>query len=578
MDQRATPFDLVIRGGTLADGSGAPLREADVGIRGERIVAVDARLARGTREIDARGRLVTPGFVDIHSHYDGQACWDPHLWPSSQHGVTTAVMGNCGVGFAPVHARDHDRLIELMEGVEDIPGVALQEGLRWNWESFADYLDAIDALPRDIDIAAQLPHAALRLYVMGDRAVALEDATPDEIARMRSLARDAMAAGALGFSSSRSLNHRTVGGDPTPTLRATEAELTGIAQGLADAGRGVLQFISDFAPDGVAEFDMLKRVARTSGRPISISLAQRPATPTAWRQRLELIEQANREGIAFRAQVAPRPVGVLFGLMTSRNPLSDCPSFVALAALSLEEKVAAMRDPALRARILAEAAHHVPEVIGRRGLDFRFVFPLGDPPDYEPPAERSIAAIAKRTGVEPIEAAYDALLARDGRELLLYPFANYADGNLDACGEMLAHPHTVPGLADGGAHVGLICDGSFPTYTLAHWGRDRSHGRLPVERLVEMLTSRSAAAVGLLDRGLVATGYKADLNIIDMDRLAIEPPEIRFDLPAGGRRFHQRARGYEATVVSGQVSYVAGEPTGVLAGRLVRSRLPVEHR
>ena len=563
-------FDLVVRGGTLADGSGSPLREADVAVSGGRIAAVGPGLARGREEIDARGRLVTPGFVDIHTHYDGQATWDERLWPSSLHGVTTAVMGNCGVGFAPVRAADRERLVELMEGVEDIPGVTLHEGLSWRWESFADYLDALDAQPRDIDLAAQLPHGSLRLYVMGARAAALEPATPQDIACMRGLARDAVRAGALGFSSSRSLNHKSVRGEPTPSLRAAEDELAGIAQGLADAGGGVLQFISDFAPAREAEFAMLARVARGAGLPISISLAQRQGAPDAWRRMIALVEQANSDGVRFRAQVAPRPIGVLFGLMTSRSPFSSCPSFTALAALSGRDKAVAMGGPALRARILAEAARLPPGLIGAMKLDFAHIYPLGDPPDYEPPAERSIASIAARAGVSPHEAAYDAMLERDGTALLLAPFANYAQDSLDACGEMLAHPHTVPGLGDGGAHVGIICDGSFPTYLLMHWGRDRARGRMPLERLVEMLSARTAATVGLGDRGRVAPGLRADLNVIDLERLAIDAPEIRFDLPAGGRRFHQRARGYAATIVAGQVTYRDGEPTGALPGRLVR--------
>ncbi|MEZ5660039.1 MAG: amidohydrolase family protein [Burkholderiaceae bacterium] len=571
--------DWVIRGGTIADGSGGPLFEADIAIEDGRIAAIGRNLAAGHEEIDARHRLVTPGFVDIHTHFDGQACWDSHLWPSSLHGVTTAVMGNCGVGFAPVHGGDQDRLVELMEGVEDIPGVTLHEGLHWNWESFPDFLNVIDARSRDIDIAAQLPHAALRLYVMGERALALEPANADEIARMRRLTREAMVAGAIGFSSSRSLNHKTVAGAPTPTLRAQEAELAGIAMGLADAGHGVLQFISDFAPDPDAEFAMLERIARGAGRPISISLAQRHARRSdAWREMLARIERANAQGVSFLAQVAPRQIGVLFGLMTSRNPFAHCPSFQALEGLPAADKAIAMREPARRAAILAEADRGEVEIIGNLKIDYERIFELGDPPNYEPGPQASLAARAAACGTGARELAYEAMLARDGSGLLLAPFANYNDCNLDCCGEMLAHAFTVPGLGDGGAHVGIICDGSFPTFTLAHWGFRRDHGRLPVEMLVERLSARTARAVGLRDRGRLAVGLKADLNVIDPDRLAITSPEIRFDLPAGGRRFHQRATGYDATMVSGRITYRDGQATGELPGGLVRAGAAVGAR
>jgi N-acyl-D-aspartate/D-glutamate deacylase len=564
--------DLLIRGGTLADGTGGPLVEADIAIEHGRISAIGPNLPGGREEIDARQLLVTPGFVDIHTHFDGQACWDERLWPSSLHGVTTAVMGNCGVGFAPVRAGDHDRLVELMEGVEDIPGVTLHEGLAWNWESFGDYLDVLERGRRDIDIAAQLPHGALRLYVMGERAMALEPATETEIDRMRALTREAVAAGAIGFSSSRSLNHKTVAGDPTPSLRAGEAELAGIARGMADAGHGVLQFISDFAPDVDAEFAMLERVAALSGRPISISLAQRHSrNGNAWRRMLERVEAANARGVPFLAQVAPRQIGVLFGFMTSRHPFVTCPSFRALGDLPVTGQVAALREPSRRAAILAEAGAADVDVIGNLRIDYERIFALGDPPDYEPDPSRSIAARARAAGVSALALAYDEMLARDGTGLLLAPFANYNDGNLDCCGEMLAHPYAVPGLGDGGAHVGIICDGSFPTFTLAHWGLRRAHGRLPVEALVERLTSRTARAVGLTDRGRLAVGMKADVNVIDPDTLGVAAPEIRFDLPAGGRRFHQRATGYRATIVSGRVTYRDGEPTGELPGALARA-------
>ena len=565
-------FDLVIRGGEVADGLGGALRSADVAVRDGRIVEVGQLTGSGKQEIDARGLLVTPGFVDIHTHYDGQVMWDSQLAPSSWHGVTTAVMGNCGVGFAPVRTRDHERLIELMEGVEDIPGAALHEGLGWGWESFADYLDAVERRPHDIDVCAQLPHGALRVYVMGERAARLEAATPDDIAQMRRLAAEAMRAGALGFSTSRSMNHRSIKGDPIPSLRATRDELMGIALGLRDAGRGVLQFISDFnAPSLEVEFAMLRELVEVSGRPMSISLAQRHSSSRGWRKLLDLVGDAVAAGLTMRAQVAPRPIGVLFGLQGSRNPFSACPSFKAeVAALPLAGKVERLRDPLLRARLLVEIEALQGDSMGLRLTAFDRIFPFGDPPDYEPAASSSLAAQAVSRGVSAAELAYDLLLEDEGRAFLFAPFANYADYNLDACREMLDDPNTVVGLGDGGAHVSIISDGSFPTYLLTHWGRDRPQGRFDLAWLVKRQTSDTARAVGLLDRGVIAPGMKADLNVIDMAKLGLSAPVMSADLPAGGKRLLQRASGYVATVVSGVPVYRDGQATGALPGRLVR--------
>ena len=565
-------FDLVIRGGEVADGLGGALISADVAIRDGLIVEVGQLTGSGKQEIDARGLLVTPGFVDIHTHYDGQVMWDSQLAPSSWHGVTTAVMGNCGVGFAPVRTRDHERLIELMEGVEDIPGAALHEGLGWGWESFADYLDAVERRPHDIDVCAQLPHGALRVYVMGERAARLEAATPDDIAQMRRLAAEAMRAGALGFSTSRSMNHRSIKGDPIPSLRATRDELMGIALGLRDAGRGVLQFISDFnAPSLEVEFAMLRELVEVSGRPMSISLAQRHSSSRGWRKLLDLVGDAVAAGLTMRAQVAPRPIGVLFGLQGSRNPFSACPSFKAeVAALPLAGKVERLRDPLLRERLLVEIEALQGDSMGLRLTAFDRIFPFGDPPDYEPAASSSLAAQAVSRGVSAAELAYDLLLEDEGRAFLFAPFANYADYNLDACREMLDDPNTVVGLGDGGAHVSIISDGSFPTYLLTHWGRDRPQGRFDLAWLVKRQTSDTARAVGLLDRGVIAPGMKADLNVIDMAKLGLSAPVMSADLPAGGKRLLQRASGYVATVVSGVPVYCDGQATGALPGRLVR--------
>jgi len=561
-------LDIVIRGATVADGLGHPLVQADVGIRGGRIVEVGQVAARGREEMDARGLLATPGFVDIHTHYDGQAVWDQRFAPSSWHGVTTAVMGNCGVGFAPVRAQDRDRLIELMEGVEDIPGVALHEGLDWEWESFADYLDALERRPHDIDFCAQLPHAALRVYVMGERASRLEMATPEDMARMRALTTEAMRAGAIGFTTSRSINHKSVKGDPTPSLRAAEDELTQIALGVRDAGSGVLQMISDFDGEDVdAEFALMRRLAQASGRPLSFSLMQKHRNPQGWRRVLALTAQANREGVAMTAQVAPRGVGILLGLQASRNVFSECPSYQAIADLPFEERVRRMRGAELRAALLGEIHAFSGTPLGQRLVEFTNIFRFGNPPDYDPGPEASVAAIAERAGRPPAEVAYELMLADDGHAMLYSPFANYAERNLQACGDMLADPHTVVGLGDGGAHVGLVNDASFQTFVLTHW---RGRGDFTLPWLVRRMTSDTARAAGLLDRGVIAPGMKADLNLIDLDRLAMSLPHPQFDLPAGSRRLMQRASGYLATLVSGTVVYREGEATGALPGRLVR--------
>ncbi len=565
-----TSFDLVIRGGLLVDGTGAPPREADVGIQGELVSAVGALRGSGALEIDARGKLVTPGFVDIHTHYDGQATWDERLQPSSLHGVTTVVMGNCGVGFAPCRGEDHDRLVRLMEGVEDIPFPVLSAGLPWTWESFPEYLDRLEARRFDADVATQLPHAALRVYVMGERGARREPATPDDIARMSELAEHAAAAGALGFSTSRTLNHRTSDGDPTPTLLAAEDELVGIALGLRRAGKGVVQVVSDFA-DADAEFDMLCRIVERSERPLSFSLAQHARVPDRFRHLLDRLSAAVARGLPMRAQVCGRPVGLLLGLELTLNPFSGHPSYLAIHELPFAERVRALQDPGLRVRLLSETS------TTERGLGARWtrswpaMFLMGEEPDYEQPSDRSVAALALSRGCSAEEVALDHLLSRGGRGMLYLPFLNYAEFSLDACYEMLTHKDTVIGLSDGGAHVGMICDGSLPTSNLTHWTRDRTRGpKLPVELVIKMQTRDTAEAVGLCDRGLLAPGQRADLNVIDYDKLTLHSPEVLYDLPAGGRRLMQRAGGYAATVVAGQVTYLDGEPTGALPGRLVR--------
>jgi N-acyl-D-aspartate/D-glutamate deacylase len=573
-----TAHDLVVRGGLVADGRGGEPRRADVAVDGETITAVGSVSGRGAEEIDAAGLLVTPGFVDIHTHYDGQATWDERMTPSSWHGVTTAVMGNCGVGFAPVRPDAHPRLISLMEGVEDIPGAVLDEGIDWSWESFGEYLDAVERRPHDMDLCAQLPHGALRLYVMGERAARLEEATPEDIAAMRALAAEALRDGAIGFSTSRTLNHRTASGDPTPSLRASTDELEAIALGVADAGHGVVELISDFWPDADGEFELVRTMVARTGVPLSLSLAQNHRHPEAWRDLLDRIEAAVAEGLPIRAQVAPRPVGLLVGLQSSYHPLLAFPSYADTVALPVGEQARALRDPAFRALLLADmdapggGAEGGGERRRRRPIDYGRLYPLGDVPDYEPAPETSVLRQAAAQGVDPAVVLLDLLSENEGCNFIYTPFSNYADGNLDACGEMLAHPHTVFGLGDGGAHVGLISDASFPTYALSHWARDRAHGRLEVGQVVEQLTSATAGAVGLHDRGVLAAGLRADINVIDFDRLACAPPVMAYDLPAGGKRLLQGARGYRATIVAGAVTYRDGEPTGALPGRLVRGR------
>lgn len=568
-----TTFDLIIRNGSIADGLGGPLVRGDVAIHNGLIAAVGAIDADATEEIDAAGLLVTPGFVDIHTHYDGQAVWDARLQPSSLHGVTTVAMGNCGVGFAPVRVEDRERLIELMEGVEDIPGTALHEGLNWQWESFGEYLHILEHKHRDVDCCAYLPHGALRVYVMGERATRLEDATPDDIAKMRKLTEQAARAGAIGFSSSRSINHRSIKGEPTPSLRAAEDELIGIAMGLRDAGSGVLQFISDFKGAELhSEFALMRRLVEVSGRPLSYSLAQSHNTKEGWREVLRLTEEAVADGLPIRAQIAPRPIGVLLGLQASSHTFSNCPSYQPIAELSLAQRVERMREPTLRSQLLAEQAALDLALPVNHRTAFQRIFPLGNPPNYEPSPETSIAAIAARRGIPEAEALYDILLEDEGRAFLYAPFANYAFGSLDACRDMIAHPHTVIGLGDGGAHVGMICDGSFPTFLLTHWGRDRPEGRFDIPWLIKRQTSDTARTVGLLDRGVIAPGMKGDINLIDIDALHLEAPEMLFDLPAGGKRLMQRARGYVATLVSGVVTYRNGEPTNALPGRLIKGQ------
>ena len=561
---------LVIRGGAVVDGTGSAARESDVAIDDGVITAIGKVADKGETEVDAAGRLVTPGWVDIHTHYDGQVTWDPLLSPSCWHGVTTVVMGNCGVGFAPVAPDRHEWLVALMEGVEDIPGTALHEGIQWGWESVPQYLESIDGRPLGMDVAAQVPHGALRGYVMGDRgADHAETPTRDEIRRMGRLAREGIAAGALGFTTSRTVNHKSADGRHTPSLTATRDELVGIAAEIGAGGLGVLQTVADFV-DVEAEFQLLVDMVEASGRPLSISTMQSDARPDGWRRLLELISAANERGLPIAGQVAPRAVGIVMGLQSTTNPFVRTAAYQALADLPFAEKVARWRDPSVRAALIEQAGSGPGQFV----LGFDRLYQLGDPPNYEPLPAASISARAAQQGVSPAELAYELMLVRGGEELLYVPFNNWTDGDLDVVREMLTHPHTVPGLGDAGAHCGLISDGNFPTFLITHWGRDRPTGRLPLEWLIKRQTKDTAGLVGLHDRGILAPGYKADVNVIDFDSLALTPPALAFDLPANGRRLVQRASGYSQTIVSGEIVLRDGEHTGRLPGGLIRGSQP----
>jgi N-acyl-D-aspartate/D-glutamate deacylase len=561
--------DLVIRGGTIADGRGGDLFEADVAIKDGRIAEIGKVLGKGTEEIDARGKLVAPGFVDVHTHYDGQVTWSQDITPSSQNGVTTAIMGNCGVGFAPCRPDDHFRLIQLMEGVEDIPEPVLSAGIPWAWESFPDYMDWLSKRHFDIDIGAQLPHAALRVYVMGERGARRDPSTQDDNKAMAALARDAVRAGALGFSTSRTLNHRTSTGDFTPTLKAGEDELTAIAEAMHGQGRSVLQFVLDLSSLD-EDLPMMLRVAENTGCPITFSITQSDRAPRRWRQTLDEINAAAARGLSITAQIAPRPVGLLLGLELSRNPFQTHPSYKAIAKLPLEERLKRLHQPDVRAAILSESATATDDPLFFRP-NYDKMYLLGNPPDYEQPPENALGPQARRQGRQPEELAYDAMLSDQGRGMLYVPFLNYADGNLDATREMLRDPRSVPGLSDGGAHCGIICDASFPTYLLTHWTRDRTRGeKLSIPFVVAAQSRKTALSVGLTDRGLLAPGYKADINVIDYDRLHLHPPKVHYDLPVGGRRLLQQVDGYDATIVSGVVTQRGGAATGARPGRLLR--------
>lgn len=579
-------FDLKITGGTIIDGTGKSRYQSDIGIKDGIIIALGKVEGSASKIINAEGKIVTPGFVDIHTHYDGQISWDSEMAPSSLHGVTTIIMGSCGIGFAPCKKEDRQKLITLMEGVEDIPGSALSEGLKWDWETIPEYMDSIESIPHTLDFCVQVTHDPLRVYVMGDRAVHNQKANNEDIEKMRALLKEALEAGAVGFSTGRSDNHRSGTGEHTPAAEAQEEELSGIVKAFHGLNHGVIQAVSDFDMTTGnehfdREFDLLERMAQSSGKPMSISLMQRDQSPNQWRWIIKRSEEANEKGIPIKLQVAGRAIGVLLGLETTFHPFMGFPSYKKISHLSLEERVKIMKDPEFKEKILTEKneplagdGSRIPpladlllaqlDMIGMR------MFKLGEEPDYEPSMATSIGLKSKQKGESVLSGLYDAILEEDGHAFIYFPLYNYGEGNLNNLHEMLKHPLSMPGLSDGGAHVGTICDASFPTFMISHWTRDRKGEKFELEDVIKRQTKDTADFIGLKDRGTIEIGKKADINVIDYENLNLYPPKLIADLPAGGKRLIQNARGYVATIVSGKVINDNGNLTGEKPGKLVR--------
>ena len=580
-------FDLKITGGLIYDGDGGEPLRANIAVKDGRIAEIGACDGDAKQTIDAKGSIVTPGFVDLHTHYDGQISWDEELKPSINHGVTTVIMGNCGVGFAPVRPADHDRLIRLMEGVEDIPGTALHEGLSWNWETFPDYMNAIDAMPHTIDFGVMIGHDPVRVYAMGERASAFEQASDEDIAEMQRIVREAMEAGAAGFSIGRTDVHRTADGDWTPSAEAAEKELVALSGALADLDHGVLQIVNDFNLEREGdqfhdEFKIVESFVRAgNGKPASISLMQRDMKSNDWQRILDETDRLNKDGVNFNVQVAPRAIGVFQGLQCTFHPMMAQPSYIEIKDKPLEKRVKIMRDPAFKKKCLAATpvtlagpGSSVPPIADVMIAAIEMVankfFRLGEKPDYEQPQDKSLGAEARADGVTAMEKLYDTLLELDGKQLIYFPIYNYTDFNYDNVHAMLTHPKALPGLSDGGAHVGTICDASFPTYLLTHWCRDRDHGKISLSRAIQMLTADGADYLGLKDRGRLKVGLRADINIIDHEKLALGAPRMIKDLPAGGQRLLQPVSGYRATFVKGEQVVANDEVTKARPGRLVR--------
>ncbi len=581
-------YDIKIINGTIIDGTGRSGYKANLAIKEGRIAEIGECAGEADEVIDAKGGIVTPGFVDLHTHYDGQMSWDEEISPSALHGVTTCVMGSCGVGFAPARKEDRQRLIELMEGVEDIPGSALSEGLQWDWQSFPEYMSALDAKPHTIDFLAQIPHDPLRMYVMGDRAVANAVATDEDIAKMRDIVREALDAGAVGFSTGRTDNHRTSLGEETPASEAAAKELAGIASAFQGAGHGVLNAVSDFnMAQGDehfdAEFDVLEAMLEAGGGAnMSMSTMQRDGSPKQWERILERCQKASDKGHTVRCQVAPRAIGVMLGLQATFHPFIGFPSFKKISHLSLEEQVAEMRKPEFKAQLLTEKSEplagdgsSIPpladEFLAKLDMVAMRLYRLGEIPNYEPPVSSCLAAEAMKKKEPVLFVIYDALLEQDGKALLYFPLMNYSAMNLNVVHKMLTHPLALPGLSDGGAHVGTVCDASFPTFFMMHWGRDREEGKIPLEKIIKMQSNDTSEFIGLKDRGRLEVGLRADVNVIDYENLSLHHPQMRQDLPAGGQRLLQAADGYIATMVHGEIIARDGKLTGSRPGRLVRS-------
>ncbi len=579
-------YDLIIRNANLVDGTGAPARMADIAVQNGKISKLGTVDEKADIEIDAKGDLVTPGWVDIHTHYDGQVTWDPYLSPSGWNGVTTAVMGNCGVGFAPAAPERHDWLIGLMEGVEDIPGAALAEGITWEWESFPEYLDALDKQPRALDVATQIPHGAVRAYIMGERGANNEAATEEDIAAMADIVEEGMKAGALGFSTSRTMLHLSKDGIPVPGTFANKDELLGIAAAMNRAGHGVFEMASDLNP-AEEEFGWMAEVSKTTGLPVTYALLQNPLDKDSWRKLLQMTDDAVADGAHIKAQIALRPTGLILGWNSTVHPFYFHPSYQPLQDLPIEERLAELRRPEIRAALLSEQPYFEDDgnahdgegmpggagVAGLVALGFENMFRLmkNGVPDYEPETSESIAAMAQASGQTPYELLYDILMENEGTGYIYLPLLNYAEHNFDHIYEMFHNPNTVLSLSDGGAHCGVITDASFPTYLLSYWARDRARGpRFGLEQAVAAQTRDTAALYGLHDRGVIAPGMKADINIIAFDDLQLGEPEMVFDLPAGGRRLIQKISGYRYTIVNGVVTYKDGEPTGKMPGKLIR--------
>lgn len=579
-------FDLKITGGTIIDGTGKERYQCDIGIKDGVITAIGKIEDSASKVINAEGKIVTPGFVDIHTHYDGQISWDSEMAPSSLHGVTTIVMGSCGIGFAPCKKEDRQKLITLMEGVEDIPGSALSEGLKWDWETIPEYMNSIESIPHTLDFCVQVTHDPLRVYVMGDRAVHNQKATNEDIEKMRVLLKEALEAGAVGFSTGRSDNHRSGTGEHTPAAEAQDEELSGIVKAFHGLNHGVIQAVSDFDMTSGnehfdREFDLLEKMAKSSGKPMSISLMQRDQSPNQWRWIIKRAEEANEKGIPIKLQVAGRAIGVLLGLETTFHPFMGFPSYKKISHLSLEERVKIMKDPEFKAKILTEKneplagdGSRIPpladlllaqlDMIGMR------MFKLGETPDYEPSMATSIGLKSKQKGESVLSGLYDAILEENGHAFIYFPLYNYGEGNLNNLHEMLKHPLSIPGLSDGGAHVGTICDASFPTFMISHWTRDRKGEKFELEDVIKRQTKDTAEFIGLKDRGTIEIGKKADINVIDYENLNLYPPKLTADLPAGGKRLIQNAKGYVATIVSGKIINDNGNLTGEKPGKLVR--------